>query len=69
MYHSRIEQLEKLHRQLDKKIRGKESTGVYDDHELHQLKKEKLQLRDEIEMWKRKQFEHDHEIVDLDDDY
>jgi len=67
MYHKRIEQLEKLHHQLDKKIRGKESTGVYDDYELHQLKKEKLQLRDEIEMWKRKQFEQDHETVEFDD--
>lgn len=59
-YGEYITKLEKLHHALDKKIRGRVSTGVYDEYELKLLKKEKLQLRDEIELLKRKQFEHVH---------
>lgn len=58
MYEERIAKLEKLHQKLDKKIAGKESTGVYDDFEMYQLKKEKLQLRDEIETLKYRTAEH-----------
>lgn len=66
-YGEHITKLETLHNVLDKKIRGKVATGVYDEYELKQLKKEKLQLRDEIELLKRKQFEHVHGQTNYDD--
>ena len=64
MYESRIRHLEQMHEVLDKKIDGMEKTGVFDDNQLHVLKKQRLQLRDQLAELRRKQWEHDQEIRD-----
>jgi hypothetical protein len=42
MIENRIKHLEEEHHKLDKKIDGLESTGVFDDVELTDLKKQPL---------------------------
>ena len=42
MYEQRIKHLEELHRVLDKRIDGLESTGVFEDVTLEVLKKQRL---------------------------
>jgi uncharacterized protein YdcH (DUF465 family) len=61
MYEQRIKHLEELHRVLDKRIDGLESTGVFEDVTLEVLKKQRLHLRDEIVAMKHKQEIHDQE--------
>ena len=41
----RVKHLEEEHQRLDKKINGLESTGVFDDVELTNLKKQRLRLK------------------------
>lgn len=69
MYENRIAHLEEAHQSLDKQIRGLEKTGKFDDSYINELKKKKLHLKDEISVLKRKQWEHDHESIDFDDDH
>ena len=64
MYEGRIRHLEQMHEVLDKKIDGMERTGVFDDTQLHDLKKQRLQLRDQLADLRRRQWEHDQEIQD-----
>ena len=64
MYEGRIRHLEQMHEVLDKKIDGMERTGVFDDNQLHMLKKQRLQLRDQLAELRRKQWGHDQEIRD-----
>jgi hypothetical protein len=47
-YKLRIKQLEEKHHRLDKKINGLESTGVFDDAELANLKKQRLRLKTQL---------------------
>jgi uncharacterized protein YdcH (DUF465 family) len=58
MYENRIKHLEELHRVLDKRINGLESTGVFEDATLEVLKKQRLHLRDETVILKQKQEEY-----------
>jgi uncharacterized protein YdcH (DUF465 family) len=44
----RLAHLEKDHAELDKRIDGMESTGVFEDATLEVLKKQRLHLKDEI---------------------
>jgi uncharacterized protein YdcH (DUF465 family) len=44
----RLEHLQKDHAELDKRIDGMESTGVFEDATLEILKKQRLHLKDEI---------------------
>lgn len=44
-----IEELAEKHRQLDRKIESEEARLGSDDIAIHELKKEKLRLKDEIE--------------------
>jgi uncharacterized protein YdcH (DUF465 family) len=44
----RLKHLQKDHADLDKRIDGMESTGVFEDATLEVLKKQRLHLRDEI---------------------
>lgn len=67
MYETRIKHLEEMHRVLDSKIETLEKTGVYEDTKLHEMKKQKLQLKDELRRLTRLQWENDHETVNLDD--
>ena len=61
MYEHRIKHLEELHRVLDKRIDGMESTGVFEDTTLEVLKKQRLHLKDEIGLMKQKQEMHNQE--------
>ena len=61
MYEQRIKHLEELHRVLNKRIDGLESTGVFEDATLEVLKKQRLHLRDETVILKRKQEIHNQE--------
>jgi uncharacterized protein YdcH (DUF465 family) len=61
MYEQRIKHLEELHRVLDKRIDGLESTGVFEDTTLEVLKKQRLHLKDEIVILKHKQSEYNQE--------
>ena len=62
MYENRIRHLEMMHETLDKKIRGLESTGRFDDATMQTLKKQKLSLKDQLAELRRKQYEHDQEV-------
>jgi uncharacterized protein YdcH (DUF465 family) len=44
----KLKHLEQDHAELDKRIDGMESTGVFEDSTLEVLKKQRLHLRDEI---------------------
>jgi uncharacterized protein YdcH (DUF465 family) len=50
MTHSenRLRHLEQMHQELDKRIDGLESTGIFEDVTLEVLKKQRLHIRDEI---------------------
>jgi hypothetical protein len=48
MIENRIKQLEEEHHRLNKKIDGLESTGVFDDVEINDLKKQRLHIKTQI---------------------
>jgi hypothetical protein len=52
-WENRIRHLEQAHQALDKRIDGLESTGVFDDVELNDLKKQRLQLKQQIVILKQ----------------
>lgn len=62
MYEGRIKHLELMHETLDKKIDGMEKTGVFDDTQLHTLKKQRLQIRDQLAELRQRQQEHDLKV-------
>ena len=66
MYENRIKHLEEMHRILDKKIDGLEKTGAFSDNGLNELKKQRLRLKDELSILRRKQYDEDQRI-DMDD--
>ena len=68
MYENRIAHLQEGHRVLDKRIDEMERNGNFVDTNLSELKKQRLQLKDEIARLTRLQWEHDHESLDLDDE-
>lgn len=45
---NRIKHLEEEHQKLDKKINGLESTGVFEDAEITDLKKQRLRIKTEL---------------------
>ena len=67
MYETRIKHLEESHRVLDKQINQLLSTGVFEDTKIQEMKKQKLQLKDEIRRLTRLQWDHDHETVHFDE--
>ena len=58
MYENRIKHLEEAHRALDKQVDTLERNGLFEDLKLENLKKQRLHLKDEIAILKRKQ-EHE----------
>ena len=68
MYENRIKHLEESHRVLDQKIDTLEKNGLFEDIKMQELKKQRLLFRDELAILRRKQWEHDHETIDFDDD-
>ena len=67
MYENRIKHLEHVHDMLDKKIDALERTGVFEDNNIHDLKKQRLQVRDQLAELRRKQHEHDQDVDQGDD--
>jgi uncharacterized protein YdcH (DUF465 family) len=51
---NRLKHLEEEHAQINKRIDGLESTGVFEDVTLEVLKKQRLHLKDEIVKMKLK---------------
>lgn len=68
MYENRIKHLEHIHETLDKKIDALERTGVFEDNNLHDLKKQRLQIQDQLADLRKKQHEHDHKTTHHKDD-
>ena len=65
MYENRIRHLEEMHAVLDRQIDDLESTGTFHDGNLSQMKKRRLQIRDQIESLRRKR---DHDLQETDDE-
>jgi uncharacterized protein YdcH (DUF465 family) len=61
MYENRIKHLEEAHRALDKQIDTLEKTGMFEDLKLEDLKKQRLHLKDDIAILKRKQQIHEEQ--------
>lgn len=68
MYTKRIEYLEESHRVLDKHITDLQNSGNFDDEKLSELKKKKLQLKDEISRLRKLDWEEQNERVEWDDE-
>jgi len=68
MYEDKIKHLEEAHRVLDQKIDALEKNGLFEDIKMQELKKQRLLFRDELAILRRKQWEHDHETIDFDDE-
>ena len=68
MYADRIAKLEEYHRDLDHRIAEMQKRGNFDDNTLNELKKKKLQYKDEISKLRKLDWEERHERVDFDDD-
>jgi len=58
MYEQRIKHLEEAHRALDKQIDTLEKTGVFQDLQLEEMKKQRLHIKDNIAILKHKQQLH-----------
>ncbi len=63
MYETRIKHLEEAHRVLDKQVDTLEKNGLFEDLKLEELKKQRLHLKDEIVILKRKQLNHENSNV------
>lgn len=68
-YKTRIAELETLHRNLDIEITKMEKNhpGVH-EAKVHDMKKQRLQYRDELSRLRKLQWEWDHERVEMEDD-
>jgi hypothetical protein len=65
-YKKRIETLTESHRLIDQTIIKMENEGA-DPVKITEMKKKKLQYRDEISRMERVQWEYDHDTVGFDD--
>lgn len=64
MYENRIKHLEEAHRVLNKQIADMDRNHPHvEESKVAELKKKKLQLKDEISRLQRLQWEHDHETI------
>ena len=63
MYEARIKHLEEAHRALDKQFDSLETNWLFEDLNLEELKKQRLHLKDEIAILKRKQLTHENNNV------
>ncbi len=68
MYENRIKHLTETHRLIDKQIEQLERSGNFKDEALAEMKKKRLQYKDEISRLTKLQWEHDHETIQNDDD-
>jgi hypothetical protein len=68
MYEGRIKHLEEMHKVLNKQIDDMERNHPHvEETKLAELKKKKLQYKDEIARLNKLQWDHDHEIVPNDE--
>lgn len=67
-YRNRIATLTESHRLIDITIQQMEKDPNSDALKISELKKKKLQYKDELRRLERAQWEHDHESVNFDDD-
>lgn len=65
---NRIRHLEKEHERLSKETEMLERTGRFTDSQLHELKKQKLAIKDELSMLRRQEYE-ERQRVNIDDEY
>lgn len=69
MYKAKIQHLEEMHKILNKQIDDMERNHPHVEVEkLSEMKKRKLQLKDEISRLNKLQWEHEHEHLDYGDD-
>ena len=66
MIEDRIKHLVKEHTRLEKEIELLERTGKFTDNQLHNLKKEKLHIKDELSKLYKRQYE-EREYLDIED--
>lgn len=67
-YRKRIETLTESHRLIEETIAEKMKNPNFDELQVNELKKKKLQYKDEISRLERAQWEHEHETLDYEDD-
>jgi hypothetical protein len=67
-YRNRIAMLQESHKLIDKAIQEMEKNPDIDALKISEMKKKKLQYKDEIKRLERLQWENDHETVDFGDD-
>lgn len=68
-YKSRIKHLEQLHEDIDKDIDSMEKNHPHvEEDRVHDMKKKRLQYRDELNRLRKLQWEEDHERVNFEDD-
>lgn len=65
----RIRQLERQHADIDREIDKMERNHPHvEEVKVHEMKKKRLQYKDELNRLRKLKWEEDHERVDLDDD-
>jgi len=67
-YRARIQTLTETHRMLDQQIIEMEKDPKSNPDTIAELKRKKLQYKDEIRRLEKLQWEHDYESVDFEDD-
>jgi hypothetical protein len=68
MYKDRIKHLEEAHRAIDKQLTEMDKHPHVEESKIAEMKKQKLQLKDEINRLNKLQWDHEHEHINLDDD-
>lgn len=68
MYTERIRHLEEAHRAIDKQLHEMEKHPHVEESKVAEMKKKKLQLKDEIARLTKLDWEEKHDQVNLDDD-
>lgn len=68
MYKNRIIDLELQYQILDRDIDAAAKNEKFDSAKLTEMKKQRLTLRDQLSDLRRRQWEIEHEYVDLSDD-
>ena len=64
---TQIKFLEKEHTSLNKKIDGMEKTGVFKDEQLSEMKRKRLQIKEQLVILRKRQFEENYERLNWDE--
>ena len=64
---TQIKFLEKEHASLNKKIDGMEKTGVFKDEQLSEMKRKRLQIKEQLVILRKIQFEENYERLNWDE--